>query len=92
MSSLIKLEQEEAGAQKSMAILVDELQALRSSAEYLREIYSKAAAATDLTFIKIIEEQYENLTEEFNKLADAVSEVQANLDDVNDYGGVQDGR
>lgn len=92
MSNLITLEQEEAGAQKSMAILADELQALRSSAEYLRDIYSKAAVATDLTFIKIIEEQYENLTEEFNKLAEAVSEVQANLDDVNDYGGDQDGR
>ncbi|MDQ0885060.1 prefoldin subunit 5 [Paenibacillus sp. V4I9] len=92
MSILITLEKEGAGVQKSMAILADELQALRSNAEYLRDIYGKAAAATDLTFIKIIEEQYEILTEEFNNLADAVSKVQANLDGISDYGGDQDGR
>jgi hypothetical protein len=66
-------------ASKSMAIIAEELDSLHSGAAHLQGIYSQAAITSDLTFIKILEEKYENLMNELNKLGEVVSTVKVNL-------------
>ena len=60
--------------QQSITVIKEELWTLRSSAEHLKDAYGEAATVTDLTFIKIIEEQYEHLVEEIGKLSEAIIE------------------
>lgn len=66
-------------ALKSIAIIAAELESLYLGAAHLQSIYNKAAISSDLTFIKILEEKYENLTNEFSKLGKVVSDVKVNL-------------
>lgn len=60
----------------SLEVIGNELQALLSGAARLRAIYAEAAIASDLTFVKILENQYKKLSEDLGGLSDEVSRVQ----------------
>lgn len=66
---------------QSMSVINEELQSLRSEALALQGVYSEAAASSDLTFIKIIEQKYGDLTDAVSKLDELVSEAKLGLTD-----------
>ncbi|QGQ98834.1 hypothetical protein EHS13_30120 [Paenibacillus psychroresistens] len=65
--------------QKSMSIIVKEIQTLCLDLQQLRVIYDEAADECDLTFIKILKDKYELLEDEFLKLSGVVTDVQVGL-------------
>ncbi|GFN30944.1 hypothetical protein [Paenibacillus xylaniclasticus] len=65
--------------QHILSSIADELDSLRTGAERLQAIYGEAAVSSDLTFIKILEDRYENLIEEIRSIGGFVGAVQESL-------------
>ena len=76
--------------QISLAVIGKELQSAQVGAEHLRSVYEEAAITSDLTFIKILEEKYTELTTELDKLYNRVSNVLSEFE--NGTGGANNGR
>ncbi|WP_027088420.1 hypothetical protein [Cohnella panacarvi] len=66
----------------SLEVIGNELQALLSGSARLRAIYGEAAIASDLTFVKILEEQYKKLSEDIGGLSAEVGRVQLGYNEV----------
>lgn len=59
-----------------MENIADKLAELQSGAAHLKHIYGVYAEASDLTFIKILEERYELLEREIEAIGRIVDEIQ----------------
>ncbi|OBY77765.1 hypothetical protein BBG47_19950 [Paenibacillus sp. KS1] len=59
-----------------MVKIADELETLHGEVTALIEVYHNAAESSDLTFIKILEEKYEQMQGEIAELAVVVDQVQ----------------
>jgi|GEM_PF-1547452 len=82
LEQLERLEQDEQVLlyyRQALAQIAGELDSLRTGAEHLQVLYGAAAISSDLTFIKILEERYESLTEEIRAFEDVVAAVQTNM-------------
>jgi len=75
----------------SLEVIGNELQALMSGSARLRAIYGEAAIASDLTFVKILEEQYKKLSEDLGGLSAEVSKVRLDYNEAKKE-AVPDGR
>lgn len=64
----------------SLALLVQELKALRQAALKMKDVYAQAALSNDLTFITIIGGKYELLSEQLYGLIEQAYEEQCNLE------------
>lgn len=62
---------------RSLDAIGEQLQALLAGAARLRAIYGEAAIASDLTFVKILEDQYRKLYEDLGTLTEEVGKAQA---------------
>ncbi|QMV40493.1 hypothetical protein [Cohnella cholangitidis] len=75
---------------EALSGIADELNVLCEESAELKAVYNQASTDTDLTFIKIIEHRYEDLTEEFIKLSELLEELRVKLKDMME--GVSSGR
>ncbi|MCD1257387.1 hypothetical protein B5M42_000870 [Paenibacillus athensensis] len=73
MNETVSIDQEQ--AYRSMEAIALELQGLHAGVSHLRQVYADAAASSDLTFIKMLEDKYASLTKEFAKLVETVDEM-----------------
>jgi|GEM_PF-3075557 len=64
----------------SMEVIAHELRNLHAGVSHLRQVYAEAAASSDLTFIKMLEDKYASLTQEFAKLVEIVSDMLTELE------------
>ncbi|TQR44219.1 hypothetical protein [Paenibacillus popilliae] len=64
-----------------MVMIADELETLHGEVTALIEVYHNAAESSDLTFIKILEEKYEQMQGEIAELAVVVDQVQQMIED-----------
>lgn len=77
--------------QTAIQTIADKLGELATGANQLRELYGEYAEASDLTFIKILEERYALLYREILAIHDIVAQIHANgersVAEVNGNGG-----
>lgn len=64
----------------SLALIVQELQELCQATLRMKDIYARAAISNDLTFITIIGEKYEFLSEQLQELIELANEEQQNME------------
>lgn len=75
----------------AMEKIAQELAELEVGAMQLERLYGEYAEASDLTFIKILEERYQLLVREIHDIRTIVSDVQESCEimamEANSYGG-----
>ncbi len=71
--------------------MMRELRALRAEADRMIEVYAEASVVNDLTFIKMIEDKYRELSDEIAHLSEKVAREQEVVFPRDGNGGIGQG-